>query len=85
MGLVHGDGVVFCGAGADLDRVAAELAMTSSLKALGELGGDATKGGAQALRCANRSIRRLPDGIALEADPRHAGMLAAMRGARPSR
>ena len=37
------------------------------------------------MRCLNRVIRWLPDGIALEADPRHAELLAAMLGpaARP--
>ena len=75
MGLVHGGGFVLCGAGADLG-------------AMGKLGGDTAADDVQAVRCLNRIIRWLPDGIAMEADPRHAELLATMRvrpASRPAR
>ena len=85
MGLVHGDDFVFCGQDADLDWVASELAKDILLKVVGKLGGDKHKGDVQEVRCLNRIIRWLDGGLAVEADPRHAELLAAMLGpaARP--
>ena len=79
-GHVHGDDFVFCGKGAALAWVAEELGKTILLKVVGVLGGDPQAGDVQEARCLNRVIRWSPEGIALEADPRHAELLAAMLG-----
>ena len=84
-GPTHGDDFVLCGADADLDWVAAKLSEDILLKVVGKLGGDKHKGDVQEVRCLNRISRWLPNGLVVEADPRHAELLAAMLGpaARP--
>ena len=76
--LLHGDDFVACGGDAALDWLATELQKVILLKVVARLGGDA--GDAKEARCLNRVLRWTDRGICLEADPRHAELLAAMLG-----
>lgn len=78
--LVHGDDFFLCGEDKDLDWVHRELEKTILLKVVGRLGGEPEKGDVQELRCLNRVLRWQHNGVLLEADPRHAEILAAMLG-----
>ena len=80
LALVHGDDFVFCGMDPELEWIAKELAATILLKRVGKLGGDEKNGDVREVRCLNRAIRGLPGGLTMEADPRHAELLAAMLG-----
>ena len=80
MGLVNGDDFVFSGADKDLGWVATGLARAILLKVMGMLGGDVKAGDVQEIRCLNRVIRWEDEGLTMEADPRHAELLAAMLG-----
>ena len=80
--MVHGDDFVFCGGPEALKWVAKELGKAVLLKVVGILGGDAKAGEVHEARCLNRVIRWTPQGLTLEADPRHAELLGAMLGPR---
>ena len=76
--LVHGDDFLLAGGDRDLDWAVARLRQDILLKDGGRLGGGAQD--AKEVRCLNRVLRWTPDGYEVEADPRHAEILAAMLG-----
>ena len=76
--LVHGDDFLFSGKVADLEWVKAEMKRTILFKDGGRLGPD--QGEVRELRCLNRVLRWTARGLELEADPRHAEILAALLG-----
>ena len=80
LGLVHGDDFVFSGFEEDLNWVAAELSRAAILNAVGKMGKDTAAGDIKEAKCLNRISRWTPDGYMIEADPRHAELLAAMLG-----
>ena len=76
--VVHGDDFSFAGAEADLEWVSGELESRILLKRVGTLGGDSWD--LKELRVLNRVLRWRGWGIAYEADPRHAELLAKALG-----
>ena len=80
--MVHGDDFVFSGYDDDMDWVAKELSKNILLNIMGKLGDNITGGDVQEVKCLNRIIRWSAAGFAMEADPRHAELLAAMLGPR---
>ena len=80
--LIHGDDFVFAGAAADLVWVHKELEQRILLKKVGTLGSDS--GDVQEIRILNRVLRWTEEGIAYEADPRHADILVQALGSDPS-
>jgi hypothetical protein len=73
---VHGDDFVFTGVGHELAWARTELERVVLLKVVGVLGSE--KDDQKELRVLNRIFRYKPEGIAYEADPRHAEILQAM-------
>ena len=82
MVVVHGDDFTFAGNENDLDWVHKALEPRILLKKVGVLGGDA--GDSKELRILNRVLRWEAWGIAYEADPRHAELLAQALGPEPA-
>ena len=76
--VVHGDDFTALGTKEDLDRYERELAKVFELKIRGRLG-EGPKDDKE-IRILNRIVRMLPNGIAYEADPRHAEMLMRSLG-----
>jgi len=76
--VVHGDDFTFAGVDEDLEWVHRELEPRILLKKVGVLGAD--DGDLKELRILNRVLRWMPWGIAYEADPRHAELLAQALG-----
>ena len=81
MGLVNGEDFVFSGFDEGLGWIARELAK-QFLLCMGKLGDNVQGGDAQAAKCLNRGIRRASSWCAMEADPRHTELPAAMLGSR---
>ena len=63
-----------------MDWITAALSKDILLKVCGRLGGDKERGDIQEIRCLNRVIRWEEGGLTMEADPRHAELLAKMLG-----
>ena len=74
--IAHGDDFAFTGVGHELAWVRSELEKVMLLKVVGVLGSG--KDDQKELRVLNRIIRHRPEGIAYEADPRHAEILQAV-------
>jgi hypothetical protein len=73
--VVHGDDFVFAGGDDDLAWVQSEMDKRFLVKVIGKLGGDA--GDLSELRVLNRVLSWGPEGIRVEADPRHQEILTA--------
>ena len=73
--IVHGDDFVFAGTEKDLEWVCGHMGKSFLVKVIGRLGGDDDD--LQELRVLNRVLSWRPDGIQLEADPRHQEILAS--------
>jgi hypothetical protein len=73
--VVHGDDFMFVGLAAALTWAEAAMHKAFLMKTVGRLGPDA--GDVRELRVLNRVLRWTADGLAYEADPRHAELLVA--------
>ena len=76
--VVHGDDFTALGTKESLDRYEQELSKVFELKVRGRLG-EGPKDDKE-IRIINRIVRIMPGGLAYEADPRHAEMLARSLG-----
>ena len=73
--IVHGDDFVFVGLDSELQWATQQMKTSFLVKIIGLLGGDAAD--LKEIRVLNRVLRWTPEGILLEADPRHQEILVA--------
>ena len=80
MGVLSGDGIVFCGMDVELEWVAGLLAETLLLNVVGKFGWWRTVWWCAGSVMPEPRARWVPEGLTVQAGPRHAELLAAMLG-----